>query len=95
MNAPQPEYAAEPEWEREHSIEVSRVEKDLRAALDRAAVALADVGSALRRLTGDAWHVEYAEGINGRDAVHETEQAERSVRNVARIVRHLSPEGDR
>lgn len=83
------------EREEEHAHNIRQTENDLRAALADAETALHKVGSLLHDLTaGKSWHVEYAEGIDGTDAVRETENAERAVRNVQRIVHGLSGKGD-
>jgi hypothetical protein len=84
------------EREREHELNILQTEKELRAALADAENAVSKVGSLLHQLTdGSSWHVEYAEGIDGRDATREIEQAEQCVRNVRRIVHELSGKGDR
>jgi hypothetical protein len=79
--------------DREHSLNIEAAESDLRRWVWEADTAIRSAGLTLNNLMcGDAWHVEYAEGLDGADAQHELEVAWRAIRNLQRIVHKLSAE---
>jgi hypothetical protein len=82
--------------EHEHELNIAAAETELRGHVQNAETAIRQAGVVLNDLMrGNAWHVEYAEGLDGADAEHEIEAAWRAIRNLQRIVDKLSPEGDR
>lgn len=82
--------------EHEHDLNIAAAEADLRRWVKDAETAVRSAGLVLNELVrGNAWHVEYAEGLDGDDAEHEVAAAWRSIRNLQRIVDKLSPEGGR
>lgn len=82
--------------EHEHDLNITAAEADLRRWVKDADAAIRSAGLVLNELMhGNAWHVEYAEGLDGDDAEHEVAVAWRAIRNLQRIVDKLSPEGDR
>lgn len=81
------------EREHEHDLNIAAAEKDLRRWVGDAETAVRSAGLVLNELMhGNAWHVEYAEGLDGDDAEHEVAVAWRAIRNLQRIVHKLSPE---
>lgn len=79
--------------EHDHHLNIEAAEIELRGALQNADTAIRQAGIVLNDLMhGNAWHVEYAEGLDGDDAEHEVTVAWRAVRNLRRIVEKLSPE---
>jgi hypothetical protein len=82
--------------EAEQSLNIQAAENELRGYARAADDAIRAAGVVLNDLMhGNAWHGEYAEGLDGADAEHEIQVAWRAVRNLQRIIHKLSPEGDR
>lgn len=82
--------------EHQHDLNIKSAEADLRRWVRDADTAIRSAGLVLNELMhGNAWHVEYAEGLDGSDAEDEIASAWRSIRSLQRIVDKLSPEGDR
>lgn len=80
------------EREHEHDLSVKAAEAELHRLLQNADIALRRAGIVLNDLVrGNAWHVEYAEGLGGEDAEHELNKAWRAVRHLQRIADKLSP----
>ncbi len=81
------------DYEHDRMINIEAAEADLHKWVDQAETAIRSAGLVLGSLVrGDAWHVEYAEGLAGDDAEHEVTVAWRAIRNLQRIVDQLSPE---
>lgn len=77
-----------------HEYAIEAAQFDLAQALAAAERALRDAARALDRLTGpDAWHVEYAEGTQGRDIRAHLEEAALRVRAADAVDHAIRPSG--